>query len=108
MAYQNQHSHIFLVDLTSLGEMKYNRGVRKLPGILKECLDLAVVSAQTLIQCVGIIMTSQVGEVVEWNLSEWPEIISDGGLQPVAAEPRWKLHIKGSPAGHQQDRGRAG
>lgn len=65
MAYQNQHSHIFLVDLTSLGEMKYNRGVRKLPGILKECLDLAVVSAQTLIQCVGIIMTSQVGEVVE-------------------------------------------
>ena len=70
MAYQNQHSHIFLVDLTSLGEMKYNRGVRKLPGILKECLDLAVVSAQTLIQCVGIIMTSQVGEVVEWNISE--------------------------------------
>ena len=65
MAYQNQHSHIFLVDLTSLGEMKYNRGVRKLPGILKECLDLAVVSAQTLIQCVGIIMTSQVVEVVE-------------------------------------------
>ena len=63
MAYQNQHSHIFLVDLTSLGEMKYNRGVRKLPGILKECLDLAVVSAQTLIQCVGIIMTSQVGVV---------------------------------------------
>ena len=62
MAYQNQHSHIFLVDVTSLGEVKYNRGVRLFPGALKECLDLAVVSSQTLIQCLGIMMTSQVGE----------------------------------------------
>ena len=60
MAYQNQHSHIFLVDLTGLGEVKYNRGVRRFPGALKECLDLAVVSSQTLIQCVGVIMTSPV------------------------------------------------
>ena len=60
MAYQNQHSHIFLVDLTSLGEVKYNRGVQRFPGALKECLDLAVVSSQTLIQCLGIMMTSPV------------------------------------------------
>ena len=70
MAYQNQHSHIFLVDLTSLGEVKYHRGVRRFPGALKECLDLAVISSQTLIQSVGIIMTTQVGKLMAPTTSE--------------------------------------
>ena len=60
MPYDNQHSHVFLVDINSIGEYKYKPGVKKVGKYLKETVQLASHSVQTLIKSVGVITCSQV------------------------------------------------
>ena len=58
MSYENQHSHIFLVDIGSLAKSK--PGVSRIGQILRDIVSLATRSSETLIKSVGIILSSQV------------------------------------------------
>ena len=60
MPYDNQHSHVFIVDVSSIGEFKYKPGVNKIGRILRETISLACQSPQQLIKSLGIIISSQV------------------------------------------------
>lgn len=60
MSYENQHSHIFLLDIGSLADSKCEPGVSRIGQILRDIVSLATHSSETLIKYVGIIISSQV------------------------------------------------
>ena len=60
MSYENQHSHIFLLDIGSLGVSKSKPGVSRIGQILRDIVSLATLSSETLIKSLGIITSSQV------------------------------------------------
>ena len=60
MPYDNQHSHVFLIDVTSLGSVKFKPGVSRISWCLKNCLSLAAISSQPLVSSLAVIMSGQV------------------------------------------------
>ena len=60
MSYKNQHSHIFLVDIGSLGGPQSKPGVTRIGEILRDIVSLATASSETLIKSLGLIISSQV------------------------------------------------
>ena len=83
MPYDNQHSHVFLVDINSIGEYKYKPGVKKVGKYLKETVQLASHSVQTLIKSVGVITCSQV---------RLQSDISQHCTDPVCLLLEWSVH----------------
>ena len=63
MPHDNQHSHVFLVDVSSIGEVKYKPGVSRISRCLRDCLNLAAMSSHTLVKSLGVIMFNQVGSL---------------------------------------------
>ena len=62
MSYEIQHSHIFLLDIGSLGDSKYKPSVSRISQMLRDIVSLATRSTETLIKSVGIILSSQVSQ----------------------------------------------
>ena len=60
MSYDNQHSHIFLLDIGNLGDSKSKPGVNRIGQILRDIVRLATQSSETLIKSLGIIISTQV------------------------------------------------
>ena len=60
MSYENQLSHIFLLDIGSLGGPQSKPGVTRIGEILREIVSLATHASETLIKSLGIIISSQV------------------------------------------------
>ena len=60
MPRDNQHSHVFLVDISSIGEYKLKPGVKKIGKLLADTVQLAALSSECLIKSFGVVTSSQV------------------------------------------------
>ena len=70
MSEDNQHSHVFLVDIGSLGEFKFKPGVNKIGKLLAHTLNLAALSSESLVKSVGVVTSTQVRSMVLTTSSE--------------------------------------
>ena len=59
MPRDNQHSHVFLVDISSIGEYKYKPGVKKIGKLLADTVQLAALSSECLIKSFGVVTSSK-------------------------------------------------
>lgn len=60
LSHEIQHSHIFLLDIGSLGDFKSKPGVNRIGEILRDIVSLTTHSSETFIKSLGIIISSQV------------------------------------------------